>query len=166
MSFPIVQKVKLPSGLMTVVEKAHFEDNKSSQGFTGPEGGGIWSSAKDLLKYRSKSPALDALAVKVLELATAQKQGGYALSAWANSIKAGQTVAPHDHLKTNEGPNSWAAIYYVRSPGGKLLFGEQEFEPQTGELYFFPADMVHEVPAFEAEQSRISIAFNVREVTE
>lgn len=166
MKFPIVEKLDLPDGLLALVQQAYAADPTSSQGFTGPDGSGIWSSPKDFLKYREGSAALNALAKKVLELATAQNQGGYVLTAWANSIKAGQTLAQHDHVKTSEGPNAWAAVYYVRSPGGKLVFGEKAYSPKTGDLYFFPADMVHEVPAFEAEQSRISIAFNVRAVTE
>lgn len=161
--FPIVKALELPNGLMEVVEKAHFGDSSSSQGFTGDGRGGIWSSSKDLLqRFQAKSPALDTLAKAVLAAAVEQKEGDYVLSAWANSIKSGQSVAIHDHVATNEGPNSWAAIYYVRSPGGTIVFGGKSFEPKTGELYFFPADLAHEVPPFAAAQSRISIVFNVR----
>lgn len=104
---------------------------------------------------------------------------------WANINKRGDWNATHNHPACH-----WSGVYYVQAPPGSGQFGffdprpninmmdtSQELlnlfaqtprtiEPKEGLTVIFPSWLQHHVSTHESDAERISIAFNVRLVSE
>lgn len=102
------------------------------------------------------------------------------LFAWMNANPPGGFNAPHTHPGAH-----WSGVYYVKQPevetgnSGMIEFLDprtdlpnwrildaapfrlkKKLRPQPGEMILFPSYLVHWVYPNEAEEERISIAFN------
>jgi len=106
-------------------------------------------------------------------------------TAWANINGKGHWNATHNHHSSH-----WSGVYYVQVPpgSGQLalldprpninmmdtgnpmldLFQQspREIEPKEGLTVIFPSWMQHHVATHEADEERISIAFNLRFICE
>ena len=107
----------------------------------------------------------------------AQATSNWSLRAWGTILNSGGYQQPHIH------PLSWlSGVYYAQIPAemhtkgsnqGGLSFGpaparycqanvdEYVHRPKSGQLVLFPSWMWHQTIPFSAEQSRVSIAFDV-----
>lgn len=106
----------------------------------------------------------------------------FSLEGWMNINPQGGFNAPHTHPDCH-----WAGVYYVAQPepkgrnGGMLEFldprpelhaykglrvkafqASRTLRGQPGELYLFPAYLLHWVYPNETEAERVSIAFNAK----
>ncbi len=106
----------------------------------------------------------------------------FSLEGWMNINPQGAFNAPHTHPDCQ-----WAGVYYVAQPepkgrnGGMLEFldprpelhdykglrvkafqASRTLRGQPGELYLFPAYLLHWVYPNETEEERVSIAFNAK----
>ncbi len=102
------------------------------------------------------------------------------LFAWMNANPPGGFNAPHTHPRAH-----WSGVYYVSQPevetgtSGMIEFldprtdlpnwrilrapafrAKKKIRPQPGEMILFPSYLVHWVYPNEADEERISIAFN------
>lgn len=106
----------------------------------------------------------------------------FSVEGWMNINPQGGFNAPHTHPDCH-----WAGVYYVAQPepkgrnGGMLEFldprpelhdykglrvkafqASRTLRGQPGELYLFPAYLLHWVYPNETEEERVSIAFNAK----
>lgn len=104
--------------------------------------------------------------------------------AWANINRKGDWNAPHNHFGSH-----WSGVYYVQAPpnSGELALLDprpnidmmdtgieildmfrnvpRPVKPQDGLTVIFPSWLHHQVSTHQADQERISIAFNIRFIT-
>jgi len=59
----------------------------------------------------------------------------------------------------NSGPGEINFIVGSRTPG---FINHKNFMPETGDMFIFPADLMHSVAPFKSDVERVSIAFNMR----
>ena len=62
-------------------------------------------------------------------------------------------------LNDNSGPGEINFIVGSRTPG---FINHKNFMPETGDMFIFPADLMHSVAPFKSDVERVSIAFNMR----
>jgi|TARA_S200002703_G_scaffold129734_1_gene116876 uncharacterized protein (TIGR02466 family) len=108
----------------------------------------------------------------------------YIKNAWVNFMQPGDFNPPHTHAgdfssvlflsmpqelldenkehKSEEinsaGPGS---ISFFAGVGGGMSNWRQDFTPEAGELFMFPADLMHMVYPYKSNVERITIAFNM-----
>ncbi|MAL46883.1 putative 2OG-Fe(II) oxygenase [Hyphomonas sp.] len=113
----------------------------------------------------------------------------YITNAWVNFMRPGDFNPPHTHagsfssvlfinmpqelLEENEehkshdinsaGPGS---ISFFAGVNGGMSNWRQDFTPKTGELFMFPADLMHMVYPYKSNVERITISFNMAIVNE
>ena len=113
----------------------------------------------------------------------------YITNAWVNFMRAGDFNPPHTHagsfssvifidmpqelLDENKEHQSHqinsagpGAISFLAGTGGGMSNWRQDFTPEGGELFMFPADLLHMVYPFKSNVERITIAFNMGIVNE
>ena len=107
----------------------------------------------------------------------------YINSAWVNYMKKGEYNPVHTHDKcdlsavlylsvpdeikkeketfvgTDIGPGSIRFIISSYTPG---FISERSFMPETGDMFIFPAHLMHMVSPFKSDVERVSVAFNMR----
>ena len=150
-----------------------------------------WHSAYDLFQRKEKAQArLAAIIRAAVEQATRRLAPRIDLAkvsmecdGWINVNPTGAYNAPHDH-----GGSLWSGTYYVVNPEVEdraSSSGEIEFirprggladtvikapftaskcviRPRPGTLLLFPSNILHWVHPNEAEEDRVTVAFNAR----
>tara|TARA_Y100001938_G_scaffold148435_1_gene232130 strand:- start:93 stop:665 length:573 start_codon:yes stop_codon:yes gene_type:complete len=107
----------------------------------------------------------------------------YINSSWVNYMKKGEYNPVHTHDKcdlsavlylsvpdeikkenetfvgTDLGPGSIRFIISSYTPG---FISQQSFMPETGDMFIFPAHLMHMVAPFKSDVERVSVAFNMK----
>ena len=109
----------------------------------------------------------------------------YIYNAWVNFMKPGDFNPPHTHagdfssvlfismpqelLDENKEHNSQhinsagpGSISFFAGVGGGMSNWRQDFTPDAGELFMFPADLMHMVYPYKSNVERVTVAFNMR----
>ena len=158
------------------LERAHPGLRRSNRGG--------WHSADELMASRTEAMAWLLQGVMAYaRRALAPYYGGWQTSDlrlgsyWANVMGPGGFNAPHHHH-----PQHWSGVYYVSVPqvggtsddtSGMIEFlnpspiqshwgaGSFAYGPRPGAMLLFPSSLVHLVHPHQAEDKRVSIAYNL-----
>ena len=168
------------------LEATILERMRSDPGVRRSNLGG-WQSSHDLTAWAGDVGQRVVRHAGALARSSTVAQGGagisWSIEAWANVSASGASNRAHIH-----GASYWSAVYYVAvgaGEGGELLLhdprmpalrmhaphlrfkdtGPEIFasiKPKPGLMILFPAWLSHSVQPWAGEESRISIAMNIR----
>ncbi len=173
----------LNDALMNEGRRLHAEDEGASKSNRGG-----WHSSGNLFDHQTdciqalRSAAEDSVigATRKVTTKVDPKNLGLKLFGWMNSNPPGGFNAPHTHPGAH-----WSGVYYVSQPdvetgtSGMIEFLDprtdlphwrllkapafsmkKKIRPAAGEMILFPSYLVHWVYPNEADEERVSIAFN------
>ncbi len=176
-----------------LLEKERQEQHRNTGGAQKSNVAG-WRSAEDLVEWPHAciqqvtgrvAQAVSAM-MESAPIASERKPCRFSISGWANINRQGAYNTMHSHPD-----NHWGAAYYVKTgtpQPDKPLSGAIEFQdprpaagmlmtpgfpfgtkiriqPTPGELILFPSWLCHCVHPYEGDEERISLAFNIRLIT-
>ncbi|MEJ7597633.1 MAG: TIGR02466 family protein [Kofleriaceae bacterium] len=142
-----------------------------------------WQSGNDLFSWSADTHALGKQIADAVMAAHDRPLEEIALFGWANVFNRGVFFNPHLHSDA-----AWSGVYYLdagdsgHAAGGTLMLRDPragagmvigdanqhdsatcfEITPRSGELWVFPAWLLHWVTPYQSDLPRISISFNAR----
>ena len=183
LQFSVQDADAMNAGLMAHMQKARVASDgaqKSNRGGWHSEGN-LFDSDVDVIAAL-KDRALDAIRMAHTKIGAKTDFDALNLkiSGWINANPKGGFNAPHSHPGAH-----WSGVYYVAQPSvdtgtsGMIEFIDprtdlphwrllkapafrlkRKLRPQPGTMILFPSYLVHWVYPNEAEEERVSIAFN------
>jgi quercetin dioxygenase-like cupin family protein len=103
-------------------------------------------------------------AQKILHLPVTSLTAG----CWFNEMRPGDVTLAHSHDQNDE---LLSGVYYIKVPehSGDLILQTEpriQMRGKTGQMIFFPPDLLHQVSANHSTEVRLSIGFNITNAKE
>lgn len=77
---------------------------------------------------------------------------------WCNVLENGQMIGKHNHYQATA-----CGVYYPDDSECPLVFEDDEYFPEAGQMVSFGPNEIHEVPRYEGSLPRVSLSLNLYE---